>query len=570
MNSPLSSVRFVRAFLSAVTLVAGLASGCGGSDDESVVTGGDLDLSALSSLNDVVPLDPVSMGSTQGVAIMRDVRFTDLVPEDLDVFHFVAGAQPPASLLWRRGAGRLLFVDSVTGDVRAWDEDDGVVDVRSDLFGGSGAVSARGLFGADAPDGAASPPVGVPESLLDSGIPPAFLTVLADGSLLAFDGWSRRVAVVPVDAPTVPLQAWVAADPSVWGSLTGFAVRPGPELEVWFAVQAGPEGPGLYRFADVSLGSIWPEPELVVPLHLPWGVVFSPDGESVVAGAGEGSPNQWTRWSVDNVTLSSGLAIGPLLDLPPDLVDFSSPALYGGMVIDLAGNLYVGFQSGVEVFDPLGVRLGTVQLPEPVRDLAWGRDGSWLYAASAGGIYAVAVFHAAAGLSPGMPEVAVHTDAGSFRLRLDSYRAPVTVVNFLRYAHERFYEGSVFHRVIQGFVIQGGGFDSLLEPYSLPRGPIRNEARNGLQHERGSVAMARIAAADSATAQWFVNVVDNRGRGLDFDPDIPDRFGYAVFGQVVDGMQVVDQISETPVRRVRQHLYVPVRAVSINRVEVLP
>ena len=570
MNSPLSSLRLVRPFPWAVALAAVLVSGCGGSDDESVLTGGDIDFSALSPVPEPLLLDPAAGSSTQGVAVVRDARFVDLVPEDLDVFHFAAGAQPPASLLWRRGAGRLLFVDSATGDLRAWDEDDGVVDVRSDLFGGPRAVSTGALFDPEVPADVAAPPAGVSDPVPGSGIPPAFLSVLSDGSLLAFDGWSRRVAVVPVDAPTVPLQAWVAPDPGAWGALTGLAVWPGADLEVWFTVDAGPRGPGLYRFADVLMGSIWADPELVVSFDSPWGVVFSPDGESVVVGAGEGVPGQWTRWPVDDVAVGSGVVMAPSADLPSDLVEFSSSPSHGGMVIDLAGNLYVGFRSGIEVFDPVGTHLGTVRLTEPVRDLAWGRDGSWLYAASAGGIYAVAVFHAAAGLPPGLPEVIVHTDVGSFRLRLESYRAPVTVTNFLRYAHERFYEGSIFHRVIQGFVIQGGGFDRLLEPYTLPRGPIRNEAQNGLQHQRGSVAMARIAAADSATAQWFVNVVDNRGRGLDFDPAIPDRFGYAVFGQVVDGMQVVDQISAVPVQRVRQHLYVPVRAVAINRVEVLP
>ena len=168
------------------------------------------------------------------------------------------------------------------------------------------------------------------------------------------------------------------------------------------------------------------------------------------------------------------------------------------------------------------------------------------------------------------PRVAVHTTAGSFEVQLAHGRSPVTVVNFLRYAHERFYEGSIFHRVVAGFVVQAGGFDASMTAFPLSRDPIPNEASNGLEHRRGAVAMARLGAPDSATSQFFVNVVDNRGRGLARVEGDGARSGYAVFGEVVQGMQIVDSISAVQVNPVREHQYVPVEPVVIQRVEVLP
>jgi peptidyl-prolyl cis-trans isomerase A (cyclophilin A) len=143
---------------------------------------------------------------------------------------------------------------------------------------------------------------------------------------------------------------------------------------------------------------------------------------------------------------------------------------------------------------------------------------------------------------PEVNEIAVlETSLGVIEIELDRGEAPVTVDNFVAYVEEGFYDGLVFHRVIRGFMIQGGGF--------LPNGtrkevhdPIGNEARNGLKNERGAIAMARTSDPDSATSQFFINTVDNRG--LDY-PN-PDGHGYAVFGRVVDGMDVVDAIESTP------------------------
>jgi len=143
---------------------------------------------------------------------------------------------------------------------------------------------------------------------------------------------------------------------------------------------------------------------------------------------------------------------------------------------------------------------------------------------------------------PEVNEIAVlETSLGVIEIELDRGEAPVTVDNFVAYVEEGFYDGLVFHRVIRGFMIQGGGF----QPdgtWKEGHDPIGNEARNGLKNERGAIAMARTSDPDSATSQFFINTVKNRG--LDY-PN-PDGHGYAVFGRVVEGMDVVDAIELTP------------------------
>jgi len=139
---------------------------------------------------------------------------------------------------------------------------------------------------------------------------------------------------------------------------------------------------------------------------------------------------------------------------------------------------------------------------------------------------------------PEVKEIAVlETSVGVIEIELDRDKAPVTVENFVTYVEEGFYDGLVFHRVMKGFMIQGGGF----QPdgtWKEGNDPIRNEAGNGLKNERGTIAMARSSDPDSATSQFFINTVENTG--LDY-PN-PDGYGYAVFGKVVEGMDVVDGI----------------------------
>lgn len=138
------------------------------------------------------------------------------------------------------------------------------------------------------------------------------------------------------------------------------------------------------------------------------------------------------------------------------------------------------------------------------------------------------------------PQVVVDTSLGSFTIELFPDKSPVSVENFLQYVHDGFYSGTIFHRVVAGYVVQGGGYTAdLTEKPTRP--PIQNEATNGLTNQRGTVAMARTRVVRSATAQFFVNVADNRR--LDHTGYAPDDFGYAVFGRVIEGMDVVDQIS---------------------------
>jgi cyclophilin family peptidyl-prolyl cis-trans isomerase len=145
----------------------------------------------------------------------------------------------------------------------------------------------------------------------------------------------------------------------------------------------------------------------------------------------------------------------------------------------------------------------------------------------------------------GMPDtvVDVKTSLGSFSIRLDAARAPKTVANFLAYVDANHYDGTVFHRIIPTFMIQGGGFDQQLEKKAV-RAPVPNEADNGLKNGRGTVAMARTSDPHSATAQFFVNVEDNAA--LDHQAKEGPGWGYAVFGEVTSGMDVVDKIKAVP------------------------
>ena len=138
------------------------------------------------------------------------------------------------------------------------------------------------------------------------------------------------------------------------------------------------------------------------------------------------------------------------------------------------------------------------------------------------------------------PQVRLETSAGPVTVELYEDKAPQTVANFLKYVDDGFYDGTQFHRVIRGFMIQGGGFDQSGQRKAT-RSPIQNEADNGLSNERGTLAMARTGNPHSATAQFFVNLVDNDN--LDFSGKNARGWGYAVFGKVTDGMPVVDNIA---------------------------
>lgn len=154
---------------------------------------------------------------------------------------------------------------------------------------------------------------------------------------------------------------------------------------------------------------------------------------------------------------------------------------------------------------------------------------------------------------------------GTITVTLDAEKAPETVANFVEYAREGFYDGTIFHRIIDGFMIQGGGFTKEMNQKET-RAPIRNEAMNGLKNVRGTIAMARTMVVDSATSQFFINLVDNGF--LDFTSPTPQGFGYAVFGAVTDGLDVVDAIAKVKTGFAGPHQNVPETPVVIRKVTI--
>jgi cyclophilin family peptidyl-prolyl cis-trans isomerase len=172
-----------------------------------------------------------------------------------------------------------------------------------------------------------------------------------------------------------------------------------------------------------------------------------------------------------------------------------------------------------------------------------------------------------AGPAQAKENVVILTNYGDIALELYEDKAPVTVKNFLQYAESGFFEGTIFHRVIKDFMIQGGGFTTeLKKKENMP--PIKNEADNGLKNARGTIAMARTNVVDSATSQFFINLKDNDF--LNHTAKTPRGYGYAVFGRVVSGMEVVDKIAAAPTRR-RDGLFqnLPVEDVVIKAVKRL-
>ncbi|MCG3200630.1 MAG: hypothetical protein NFCOHLIN_00486 [Gammaproteobacteria bacterium] len=164
------------------------------------------------------------------------------------------------------------------------------------------------------------------------------------------------------------------------------------------------------------------------------------------------------------------------------------------------------------------------------------------------------------------PRVELKTSLGSIVLELYPDKAPKSVANFLQYVNDGFYDGTIFHRVIDGFMIQGGGFTADFDQKET-REPIENEAANGLQNAAGTVAMARTGDPHSATAQFFINVADNDF--LNHTAPTPQGWGYAVFGKVVEGMEVVDRIRQVTTEQRGPFEGVPTTPVVIERARVL-
>jgi cyclophilin family peptidyl-prolyl cis-trans isomerase len=159
--------------------------------------------------------------------------------------------------------------------------------------------------------------------------------------------------------------------------------------------------------------------------------------------------------------------------------------------------------------------------------------------------------------------ITIQTSEGTIKADLDEGKAPITVENFMRYVDDGHYDGTIFHRVIPSFMIQGGGFSADMKQKPT-KAPIRNEAGNGLTNDRGTLAMARTSVVDSATSQFFINTADNAF--LNHRGETPDAFGYAVFGKVVDGLDVVDRIEKLPTGRAGHQNDVPVKPVVIQSI----
>jgi len=178
----------------------------------------------------------------------------------------------------------------------------------------------------------------------------------------------------------------------------------------------------------------------------------------------------------------------------------------------------------------------------------------------------VLAFSTLTNAEPANPKVLMKTTKGDMTIELHLDKAPITVKNFLSYVDEKFYDGTIFHRVMKDFMIQGGGLteDFVEKP---AKSPIKNEASNGLKNKRGTIAMARMPEPNSATCQFFINHVDNSY--LDYGV-AADGFGYCVFGTVIDGMGVVDAIAKTPTMTKRGMTDVPretIKIISVSRVD---
>ena len=165
-----------------------------------------------------------------------------------------------------------------------------------------------------------------------------------------------------------------------------------------------------------------------------------------------------------------------------------------------------------------------------------------------------------------MPYVELETTMGNIVIELNQEKAPYTVANFLEYVKSGHYDGMIFHRVIDGFMIQGGGMDANMTEKST-NAPIQNEADNGLKNEVGTIAMARTSDPHSATAQFFINVKDNSF--LNFSGKNPQGWGYAVFGKVIEGMDIVNKIKGVPTGKYGFHADVPTTPVVITHAKVI-
>ena len=180
------------------------------------------------------------------------------------------------------------------------------------------------------------------------------------------------------------------------------------------------------------------------------------------------------------------------------------------------------------------------------------------------GVVMVSAFSGESMAAEKNPVVVMETSMGNVKIELDQAKAPISVKNFLSYVDDKFYNGTIFHRVISNFMIQGGGFTADMQQKPT-KAQIKNEAGNGLRNKRGTLAMARTMVVDSASSQFFINVVDNDF--LDYRDNSPQGFGYAVFGKVIEGMEVVDKIKSVKTGNKMGFQDVPEESVVIKSIK---
>lgn len=497
--------------LTAGVLLA-LTMACGGAPDEPEETA------------------PVGDPAGAGRILRVDPRLDRIVPVGATIEKIAEGYMFTEGPVWVRGESRLLFSDVRANAIHQWTEQDGASPFLEPVFEGD----REGL-----------------RSISSNG-----LTLDSEGRLVIAEHGNRRISRLEEDDTRTVLAdnfggrrlnspndlvygsngALYFTDPSY--GLDGLEESPLRELDF----------NGVYRLrADGEL-------ELLVrDQSRPNGIALSPEEDLLYVANSDENRKVWMVYDLDEAGASDGRVFY-------DVNDQTAPGAADGMKVDLEGNVFATGPGGVWVFGWDGLHLGTIMPDESAANVAWGGDGRTLYMTANTGVYRITL--GTGGKIPGSnPAVVMETTHGAVTLELFQDQAPISVANFVRYVYGGFYEDTIFHRVVEDFMIQGGGLTADLNQ-KFTRESIRNEAANGLANERGTVAMARTAGIDSATSQFFINTRDNSR--LDHRGTSPDEFGYAVFGRVIDGMDVVDAIAAERTRRAGSHEAVPVDPIVIR------
>lgn len=480
---------------------------------------------------------PAAEPAGEGGILRLDRRLDSLIPVGATIEKVAEGYTFTEGPVWIRGEERLLFSDVRANAIHQWTAADGASPFLDPVFEGD----REGL-----------------RSIASNG-----LTIDNEGRLIICEHGNRRISRLEEDGSRTvlvdnyegsrlnsPNDAAFGTDGSLYFTdppygLEGLEESPLRELDF----------NGIYRLR--------PDGELQLLVRdqtRPNGIALSPDETTLYVANSDENQKVWMAYDLDEDGASNGRVFF-------DVNDQTAAGAADGLKVDLRGNVFATGPGGVWVFGPDGVHLGTIEMPEVTANVAWGGDGRTLYMTASTGVYRIDL--AAAGVIPGNPVVVMETTMGDVTMELFADLAPISVRNFLQYAYAGFYEDTIFHRVIENFMIQGGGMGANLVP-KITREAITNEATNGLGNRRGTVAMARTSAVHSATSQFFINHADNGGRGLDHRGTEADEYGYAVFGRVIDGMDVVDAIAGVRTTATGAHGNVPTTPVVINAMTVQP